>query len=92
MALWQEEAEVIVSADLVVGEVGFGPHFASEDANLRVEIAALESEVAELIRQRNRLRRVLERCAALSPDISNEKHEALLQTDPRNIHNKQKIS
>jgi hypothetical protein len=71
--------------DLVVGEVGFGPQFADDSVNVRLEITALETEVAELIRQRNRLRRVLQKCAALSPEISDEKHEILLQTDPNNF-------
>jgi len=75
--------------DLVVGEVGFGPQFADDSVNVHLEITALEAEVAELIRQRNRLRRVLQKCAALSPEISDEKHEALLQTDPKNLHREQ---
>ena len=75
--------------DLVVGEVGFGPQFADDSVNVRLEITALEAEVAELIRQRNRLRRVLQKCAALSPEISDEKHEVLLQTAPKNLHREQ---
>ena len=55
--------------DLVVGEVSFGPSF-DHDA---------EAKVRELIRSNNRLKRVLERCAALSEDVSNDKHEALLE-------------
>ncbi len=57
--------------DLVVGEVGFGPNFGAE--------LALEERVRELIKRNNRLRRVLERCAALSEDVANDKHEALLE-------------
>ena len=79
--------------DLVVGEVGFGLNFAPEAdfyraqaGQLGLQIADLEAEVAKLIRQRNRLRRVLQKCAALSPEISDEKHEALLETDPKNLH------
>ena len=70
--------------DLVVGEVGFGPNFAVDPVDNEI-IAELRAEVAELIRHRNRLRRVLQKCAALSPEISDEKHEALLQTDPNNF-------
>jgi hypothetical protein len=82
--------------DLVVGEVGFGSNFAPEAdfyraqaGQLGLQVADLEAEVAELIRQRNRLRRVLQKCAALSPEISDEKHEVLLQTDPKNLHREQ---
>jgi len=70
--------------DLVVGEVGFGPNFAVDPVDNEI-IAELRAEVAELIRHRNRLRRVLQKCAALSPEISDEKHEALLETDPNNF-------
>ena len=76
--------------DLVVGEVGFGPNFAPESEFYRdkcrqheLEIKDLEAQVAELIRQRNALRRVLQRCAALSPEISDLKHEVLLETAPK---------
>ena len=62
----------------VVGEVGFGPNFGAEAA--RVEL--LEAQVAKLIKDRNVLRRALERCAALSEEVSNAKHEALLATAP----------
>jgi hypothetical protein len=68
--------------DYVVGEVGFGPSFCGEDANLRLKIAELEAEVAKLIKDRNVLRRALERCAALSDEVSHAKHEALLATAP----------
>ena len=67
-----------MSVDFVVGEVGFGPNLDGRSE----EIARLESEVAELVRQRNALRRVLQKCAALSPEISDEKHEVLLKTSP----------
>lgn len=73
-----------MSVDFVVGEVGFGPNFCGDDANLRPRIAELEAEVAKLIRHRNRLRRVLQKCAALSPEIADEKHEVLLETAPEN--------
>ncbi len=74
--------------DLVVGEVGFGNDFGSsaelefyrnEDRRHTSEIADLQRENRELIRRVNRLKRVLERCAALSEEVSNEKHEALLE-------------
>ena len=65
-------------AHYVVGEVGFGPSFGAEAA--RVEM--LEAQVAKLIKDRNVLRRALERCAALSEEVSQAKHEALLATAP----------
>ena len=77
-----------------VGQVNFGP--TAEASFLRgqiamqaMQIADLEAEVAELISQRNRLRAVLQKCAALTPQISDAKHEALLQTDPKNLHPRQ---
>ena len=77
--------------DLVVGAVGFGNngdfYAGPEDATDR--IAELEAEVAQLIRHRNRLRRALQNCAALSPAASDEKHEALLETDPKNYEKSQ---
>lgn len=74
--------------DLVVGEVGFGHNFGASaelefmrDADRRrtAEIADLQRENRELIKRVNRLKRVLERCAALSEDVANDKHEALLE-------------
>ena len=65
-------------AHYVVGEVGFGPSFGAEAA--RAEL--LEAQVAKLIKDRNVLRRALERCAALSEEVSHAKHEALLATAP----------
>ena len=62
-----------MSQDLVVGEVGFGPNL--DDST----IFDLRAENRELIKRVNRLKRVLERCAALSEDVSNDKHEALLE-------------
>jgi hypothetical protein len=59
--------------DLVVGEIGFGNNFGADNE------LALEERVRELIKRNNRLRRVLERCAALSEDVANDKHEALLE-------------
>ena len=74
--------------DLVVGEIGFGNDFGSsaelefyrnEDRRHTSEIADLQRENRELIRRVNRLKRALERCAALSEDVANDKHEALLE-------------
>jgi hypothetical protein len=77
-----------------VGQINFGP--TAEASFLRGQIAAqameigdLEEEVHELIAQRNRLRRILQKCAALSPEISDAKHEVLLATDPKNLHPRQ---
>ena len=74
-----------------LGQINFGP--TAEASFLRgqvamqaMEIADLEAEVAELISQRNRLRSVLQKCAALTPAVSDAKHQALLQTDPKNLH------
>jgi hypothetical protein len=61
--------------DLVVGEVGFGPAFGAYNE------LALEAQVRELIKRNSRLKRALMRCAALSEDVANEKHEALLMAD-----------
>ena len=65
-------------AHYVVGEVGFGPSFGADAAR----VAMLEAQVAKLIKDRNVLRRALERCAALSEEVSHAKHEALLATAP----------
>ena len=80
-----------MSVDFTVGEVGFGSNFAPESEFYKTQceqhelhIKDLEAEVAELIRQRNMLRRVLQKCAALSPEISDLKHEVLLETAPEN--------
>ena len=78
-----------MSVDFVVGEVGFGSNIAPEAEFYKaqcdqheLQVKDLETEVAELIRHRNMLRRALQKCAALSPEISDEKHEALLKTSP----------
>jgi hypothetical protein len=63
-----------------VGEIGFGNNFGRLGD---VALADLEAENAELIRRINRLKRALERCAALSEDVANEKHEALLEATQR---------
>ena len=76
---------------MTLGQINFGP--TAEASFLRGQVAMqsmqiidLEAEVAELISQRNRLRAVLQGCAALTPAISDEKHEALLATDPKKLH------
>jgi hypothetical protein len=79
-----------MNPDLVVGEIGFGSNFGSsaelefyraEDKRNSAEMANLEAEKRELIKRVNRLKLVLSRCAALSPDVSDEKHEALLAVE-----------
>jgi hypothetical protein len=74
--------------DLVVGEIGFGNNFGAsaelefmrnEDRRQTAEIKDLQAENRELIKRNNRLKRVLERCAALSEEVANEKHEVLLE-------------
>jgi hypothetical protein len=74
--------------DLVVGEIGFGNNFGAsaelefmrnEDRRQTAEIKDLQAENRELIKRNNRLKRVLERCAALTDAIASEKHEALLE-------------
>jgi hypothetical protein len=74
--------------DLVVGEIGFGNNFGAsaelefmrnEDRRHAAEIKDLQAENRELIKRNNRLKRVLERCAALSEEVANEKHEILLE-------------
>jgi hypothetical protein len=74
--------------DLVVGAVGFGPNFATDPVDSEI-IAELRAEVAQLKRQRSILREALQGCAALSDVTATAKHEALLQTDPKNIENEQ---
>ncbi len=76
---------------MTLGQINFGP--TAETSFLRgqvamqsMEIADLEAEVAELLAQRSQLRAVLQKCAALTPAVSDAKHEALLQTDPKNLH------
>jgi hypothetical protein len=74
-----------------LGQINFGPtaetsFLRSQVAMQAMEIADLEAEVAELISQRNQLRAALQGCAALTPAVSDAKHQALLQTDPRNLH------
>jgi hypothetical protein len=79
-----------MNPDLVVGEIGFGSNFGSsaelefyraEDKRNSAEVANLQAEKRELIKRVNRLKLILSRCAALSPDVSDEKHEALLAVE-----------
>jgi DNA-directed RNA polymerase beta' subunit len=51
----------------------------NEDRRQTAEIKDLQAENRELIKRNNRLKRVLERCAALTDAIASEKHEALLE-------------
>jgi hypothetical protein len=76
--------------DVVVGRVDFGNDFGSsaeldfyraEDKRNSAEVANLQAEKRELIKRVNRLKLVLSRCAALSPDVSDEKHEVLLAVE-----------
>ena len=76
------------SPDLVVGAVAFGNDFGSsaelefyraEDRRNSAEVASLRAENRTLIKRNNRLVRVLKRCAALSEEVANEKHEAQLE-------------
>ena len=71
-----------MNADLVVGAVGFGNNFGSPaEPEFYREVANLEAEKRELIKRVNRLKLILSRCAALSPEVSDEKHEALLAAE-----------
>ena len=74
--------------DLVVGAVGFGPNFAADPVDNEI-IAELRAQVADLKRQRSILREALQGCAALSDVTATAKHEALLETDPKNLHHEQ---
>jgi hypothetical protein len=78
----------MMAPDLVVGEIGFGNNFGvsaelefmrNEDRRHAAEIKDLQAENRELIKRNNRLKRALERCAALSEEVANEKHEVLLE-------------
>ena len=74
-----------MSVDFTVGEVGFGPNFATNPVDsgiiqdLRAEVADLEAKNRELNKRNNRLARALERCAALSPEVSELKHQVLME-------------
>lgn len=58
-----------MSADLVVGEVGFGPTFATNPVDNEI-IATLRAENRELTRQRNRLMEKLAAAALAAGEIS----------------------
>lgn len=80
-----------MNADLIVGEVGFGSNLTPESdfykaqcEQLELKVKDLEAQLAEKQRHVNVLRRSLQKCAALSPEISDEKHETLLATAPKN--------
>jgi hypothetical protein len=76
---------------MVIGRVGFAANgeFIASPADASDLVAELEAQVDELIGQVNQLRAVLQKCAALTPQISDAKHEALLATDPKNLHPRQ---
>ena len=85
-----------MSVDFVVGEVGFGSNIAPEAGFYKaqcdqheLQIKDLEARIDELTWQLSETRRVLQKCAALTPQISDEKHEVLLKTDPKNYENAQ---
>jgi hypothetical protein len=64
-----------------LGQINFGP--LREEASLdAIMVRALEAKIADLMGQRRVLRRALQGCAALTPAAAQEKHEALLITDP----------
>ena len=78
----------MISHDVVVGRVAFGNDFGSsaeldfyraEDRRNSAEVASLQAENRELNKRNKRLASILERCAALTNAIANEKHEALLE-------------
>jgi len=73
---------------MVIGRVGFASNgeFVANPHDASDLVAELEAQIDELIEQRNQLRIVLQKCAALTPAISDAKHEILLATDPKNLH------
>jgi hypothetical protein len=77
---------------MVIGRVGFASNgeFVAHPADASDLIAELEAEIAKLTTERDDLRSVLQKCAALTPQISDEKHEVLLKTDPKNYEKQQK--
>ena len=68
----------------MLGQINFGPARA-ESSIQSIKIRDLESKIADLKGQRRLLREALQGCAALTPAVSNAKHEALLMTDPDNL-------
>jgi hypothetical protein len=65
----------------MLGQINFGPA-RRNPALTSIKIRDLKSKIADLISQRRVLRRALQGCAALTPAAAQEKHEALLITDP----------
>ena len=65
----------------MLGQINFGPA-QTESSIESIKIRDLESKIADLMGQRRVLRRALQGCAALTPAAAQEKHEALLITDP----------
>ena len=76
---------------MVIGRVGFATNgdFIASPADASSLVAEMQAQIDELIEQRNQLRAVLQKCAALTPQISDAKHEILLATDPKNLHPRQ---
>lgn len=76
---------------LVIGRVGFASNgnFRASPADASSLVAELEARVEELTNHLKRTRSVLQKCAALTVAISDEKHETLLATDPKNLHPRQ---
>jgi hypothetical protein len=76
---------------MVIGRVGFASNgdFIASPTDASDLVAELEAQVHELVEQRKQLRAILQKCAALTPQISDEKHEVLLATDPKNLHPRQ---
>jgi len=79
-----------MNVEYVVGEVGFGNNFAPEAEfhkvrceQLELQVKELQAQLAEKQRHVNVLRRCLQRCAALAPEVADEKHEVLLKTAPK---------
>ena len=68
----------------MLGQINFGPAQA-ESGIQSIKIRDLESKIADLKGQRRLLRQALQGCAALTPAAAQEKHEALLVTDPENL-------
>ena len=68
----------------MLGQINFGTAQA-ESSIQSIKIRDLESKIADLMGQLRLLRQALQGCAALTPAAAQEKHEALLVTDPENL-------
>lgn len=81
----------VAEPHMVIGRVGFtsNGNFIASPTDASDLIAELEAQIDELTEQRKQLRAVLQKCAALTPEISDAKHEILLATDAKNIHPQQ---